>query len=459
MYCFSQSDSDGNESIAYGQLQNCNMIAELTARLSSIISPDINRDEIVKNNNKAAPSVVAAFCAIAGSTLTACGGDGSHSTTSPQTQVLLSFANETPEIASPSKLVLGKDGNFYGTASGGAYNRGAIFKLTPEGVESIVHSFDPSTGDGGEPAGGLILGNDGNFYGTTLAGGTNDFGTVFKVTPEGTESVVYSFKGYPSDAAWSASGLYQARDGNFYGTSDFGGPQNKGTVFKVSPSGIETVLYSFGSVLNDPVASFSSLVESDDGNFYGVSFFGGANDSGAVFKITPEGILTLMHSFAVDASDGGYTFETALLKGKDGNFYGVAGSGGPKRGGIVYKLTPAGDETIIYAFGSDTDPIGPAGPDGTLTEDGDGNLYGVTQYGGLPRIVITHHGSSMDGHSGTIFEITAAGNLVVLSNLGPTDADGTDPSGPPILGPDGSLYGVTSGGGAKSAGVFYKITR
>ena len=413
----------------------------------------------MRHNIEAASRIVTAFCAIASSTLTACGGDGNSSTRAPQTHILLSFANETPEIVSPSKLVLGKDGNFYGTALGGAHNRGAIFKLTPEGVESILHSFDPSTGDGGEPAGGLMLGNDGNFYGTTIAGGTNDAGTVFKMTPEGTESVVYSFKGYPSDAAWSASGLYQARDGNFYGTSEFGGPENKGTVFKVSPSGIETVLYSFGSVLNDPIAGFSSLVESDDGNFYGVSYLGGASNRGAVFKITPEGILTLVHSFTGDFSDGSYTFETGLLKGKDGNFYGVAGIGGPKGGGIVYKLTPAGDEIIVQAFGSDTDPIGPAGPEGALTEDGDGNLYGVTQNGGLPRTVVTHQGSSMDGRSGTIFEITAAGNLVVLSNLGPTDADGTDPSGPPILGPDGSLYGVTSGGGAKGAGVFYKITR
>jgi uncharacterized repeat protein (TIGR03803 family) len=185
-------------------------------------------------------------------------------------------------------------------------------------------------------------------------------------------------------------------------------------VFKVSPSGIETVLYSFGSALKDPVGGFSSVVESDDGNFYGVSYLGGANNHGAVFKITPEGILTLIHSVTDDASDGGFAFEIPLLKGRDGNFYGVAQSGGPKGGGFIYKLTPAGNETIVYAFGSDTDPLGPAGPEGSLTEDGDGNLYGVTQYGGLPRTAVK------DSRSGTIFEITAAGNLVVLSNLGPT---------------------------------------
>jgi uncharacterized repeat protein (TIGR03803 family) len=115
---------------------------------------------------------------------------------------------------------------------------------------------------------------------------------------------LYSFKGYPSDSAYAASGLFQAADGSFYGTTEFGGPDNKGTVFKVSPIGIETVLYSFGSVANDPASGFSPLVESDDGNFYGVSGFGGTSNDGAVFKITPEGILTLVHSFTGGSNDG-----------------------------------------------------------------------------------------------------------------------------------------------------------
>jgi len=402
-----------------------------------------------------ASTVAAAFCVLAAGALTACGGDDGHSTV-PQTQVLHSFGNETPVVVSPSGLVLGKDGNFYGTALGGDYNRGVIFKLTPAGAGSVVHSFDPSTGDGGEPS-GLILGSDGNFYGTTIAGGTDGAGTVFKMTPDGTESVLYSFKGYPSDSAYAASGLFQAGDGTFYGTTDFGGPDNKGTVFKVSPSGIETVLYSFGSVANDPVGGFSPLVESDDGNFYGVSGFGGTSNDGAVFKITPEGILTLVHSFSGGSNDGSDPYASGLLKGSDGNFHGVTSGGGPNNGGIVYKLTPAGDETIMYAFDSS------AGfgfhPEGALVEDSDGNLYGGTQSGGYPRTAIDNQGASLTGQSGTIFEITAAGNAVQLSNFGPTDADGTNPFGAPIQGQDGNLYGVTTNGGANDAGVFYKISR
>jgi uncharacterized repeat protein (TIGR03803 family) len=409
----------------------------------------------MRHIRRPASIVAAAFCVLAAGALTACGGDGNHSSV-PQTQVLHSFGTETPAVLSPTGLVLGKDGNFYGTASGGDYNRGVVFKLTPAGVESVMHSFDPSTGDGGEPS-GLILGSDGNLYGTADGGGANDAGTVFKITPDGTKSVLYSFKGYPSDSAPFDSSLFQASDGNFYGTTEFGGPDNKGTVFKVSPSGIETVLYSFGSVANDPAGGFSPLVESDDGNFYGVSGFGGASNHGAVFKITPEGILTLVHSFSGGPNDGGDPYGSGLLKGSDGNFYGVTSNGGPSDSGIVYKLTPAGDETIIYAFVSSADTG--SHPTGALVEDGDGNLYGGTQDGGYPRTVYGNQGASLTGQSGTIFEITAAGNAVQLSNFGPTDADGTNPSGPPILGQDGNLYGVTTNGGANGGGVFYKISR
>lgn len=157
------------------------------------------------------------------------------------------------------------------------------------------------------------------------------------------------------------------------------------------------------------------------------------------------------------AGRGRGPYDSGLLKGSDGNFHGVAGSGGPNDAGIVYKLTPAGDETIVYAF----NPSAGSGsePEGALVEDSDGNLYGGTQSGGYPRTVYGTQGASLTGQSGTIFEITAAGNAVQLSNFGPTDADGTSPFGPLIQGQDGTLYGVTANGGANDAGVFYKITR
>jgi uncharacterized repeat protein (TIGR03803 family) len=401
--------------------------------------------------------VAAAFCVLAASTLTACrGGDDDSHDAAPQTQVLHSFGDETPPIVSPSGLVLGKDGNFYGTASGGGHFDGVIFKLTPAGVASVVHSFDRSTGDGGSPS-GLILGGDGNFYGTTIGGGANGFGTVFKITPDGSETVLYSFRGYPSDGGYAATGLVQASDGNFYGTTEFGGTNNKGTVFKVTPSGLETPLYSFGSNANDVAAGFSPLVEGSDGSFYGVSANGGASNRGAVFKISPEGIETLVHSFTGGPNDGSNFVAAGLLKSRDGNFYGVTTNGGAANGGVIFKLTPAGVESIVYSFGVGANPG--SKPSVTLVEDSLGNLYGGTRSGGYPRTVVGNQGASLTGQSGTIFEITAAGKAVQLSNFGPTDADGTNPAGPSILGQDGNLYGVTNSGGANGAGVFYKITR
>ena len=402
----------------------------------------------------AVPMVIAASCVLAAITLTACGG-GDSGGTAPQTLVLHAFGTETPVIGGPSALILGKDGNFYGVAAGGAYNDGVIFKITPAGVASVLHSFDLSVGDGAEPS-GLVLGADGNFYGTTIGGGSTGFGTVFKLTAEGTESVLYSFKGFPTDSSYAASGLFEADDGNFYGTSDSGGAMNEGTVFKISPSGVETVLYAFGSVMNDPAGAFSSLIEGDDGNFYGTSEFGGVSDSGTVFKITPAGILTLVHSFAGGSNDGSDPFRSALLKGSDGDFYGVTLSAGPNKSGIIYKLTAAGLETILYAF----DPsFGGSHPVGALVQDNDGDLYGGTWGGGNPRTVCGNEGCSTAGESGTIFEVTATGSAILLSSFGPTNEYGTFPSGPPLQAADGTLYGVTLGGGANSAGVFYKITR
>lgn len=402
--------------------------------------------------------VAAAFCALAAGALTACGGDDNQGA-APQTQVIHSFGKETPPVVSPSALVLGNDGNFYAIAQGGGANNGGfVFKITPTGVVSVLYSFGPplgaSNGDGNLPS-GLIQGSDGNFYGTTFGGGANNAGAVFKMTPDGIESVLYSFKGYPSDSAGPTSGLFQASDGNFYGTTGFGGADNKGTVFEVSPSGIETVLYSFGSVANGPAGDISSLVEGDDGNFYDVSGSGGASNLGTVFKITPEGILTLVHSFTGGSNDGSNPSGSPLLKGTDGNFYGVTVSNGPNDRGIVYKLTPAGVETIVYAF----DPsFSGSHPQGALTEDSEGNLYGATQVGGILRTVCAVPGCNVPVWSGTIFEITTAGNAILLSDFGPIDADGTIPSGPPIFGQDGNLYGLTSAGGANDVGVLYEIT-
>jgi uncharacterized repeat protein (TIGR03803 family) len=181
-------------------------------------------------------------------------------------------------------LLQGSDGNFYGTtALGGTSGQGTVFKITPTGVETVLYSFTGGTTDASHPYAGLIQGGDGNFYGTTSNGGTSGQGTVFKITPIGVETVLYSFAGGfvgVADGGGPSTALIQGSDGNFYGTPG-GGIGNNGTLFKVTPTGIETVLYYFtgGAAVNIPGA----LIQGVDGEFYGTTEYGGSSSLGTVF--------------------------------------------------------------------------------------------------------------------------------------------------------------------------------
>ncbi len=191
------------------------------------------------------------------------------------------------------------DGNFYGTApESGTYDAGTVFKVTPAGSLTTMYSFCPWTGcaDGSTPYGGLVRGRDGNFYGTTVWGGASDncggygCGTVFKITPEGGLTTVHSFDGSDGDTPYST--LMQARDGNFYGT-------NYTFLVRMTPGGTVTTLNGEGNAENGCV---DQLVQAADGNFYGTTVYGGANTSGTVFKMNPSGTVITLHVF--DGSDG-----------------------------------------------------------------------------------------------------------------------------------------------------------
>jgi uncharacterized repeat protein (TIGR03803 family) len=284
--------------------------------------------------------------------------------------VFYSFAS-TPY----SGLVQGSDGNIYGTtASGGTSGRGTVFKITPSGTESALYSFPAGSSD---PYTGLIQGSDGNFYGTTGAGGTNDDGTVFKITPSGTETVMHAFAKTGSDGETPYAGLIQGSDGNLYGTTYFGGASGFGTVFKVTLSGIETVLYSFAGG-SDGQHPYADVIQGSDGNFYGTTYDGGANGLGTVFKLTPSGTETVLYSFAGGSSDGANP-EAGLTQGSDGNFYGNTLQGGTNGLGTVFKVIPSGIETVLHAFAGGSDG---ANPSANLLQSSDGNLYGSTGAGG-----------------------------------------------------------------------------
>ncbi|MGH8202257.1 MAG: beta strand repeat-containing protein [Steroidobacteraceae bacterium] len=274
-------------------------------------------------------------------------------------------------------LIEDANGNFFGaTIYGGADDFGAVFELAANGGESVLHSFTKG-GDGGYPICTLVEDGSGNLYGTTWGGGVTH-GIVFEITSGGSEQVLYSFASGSSDGGYPSAGLVLGSDGNYYGTTGQGGSANAGTIFKITPSGTETELYPFTGG-NDGGGPGGSLILGSDGNFYGLTSRGGTNADGTVFQVTPSGTETVLYSFAGGTTDG--TDPTGnLLLASDGNFYGTTNQGGASGDGTVFKVTPTGVETVIYSFaGGATDG---ANPSAGLIQGSDGNLYGTTSAGG-----------------------------------------------------------------------------
>jgi uncharacterized repeat protein (TIGR03803 family) len=327
-------------------------------------------------------------------------------------------------------LVQGHDGAFYGTTSvGGANGEGTVFKITPRGILSTLYSFcaQANCTDGANPYSGLALATDGNFYGTTGSGGIEYYGTIFKITPEGKLTTLHSFTD-GTDGAQPIAGLVQATDGNFYGTTYKGGDWGFGTVFKITPSGTLTMLHSFCAQLGCPDGSDSNgLVEATDGNLYGTTRGGGISDGGTVFKITLQGKLTTLHSFSVSQGNP----EGALIQATDGNLYGTTtGASEFNVYGTVFKITPEGILTLLYLFKGDG---GGAFPAAGLIQGTDGNLYGTT------------YQESGDVGYGTVFDITPSGTLTELHTF--LGADGAYPESALLQATNGTFYGTTVGGG------------
>lgn len=384
--------------------------------------------------------------------LTACGG-GSPATVAPRPAlgqtggggVLYSFAaNGSDGIAPLAGLVMDSSGNLYGTtSSGGAGGNGTVFKITAAGSESVLYSF--GTDDAGiwsaNPQAGLVMDAGGNLYGTATTGGAKGYGAVFQITPGGNESVVYSFAGTP-DGANPLAGLVMDASGNLYGTTGSGGANGNGTVFKVTPAGVATLLHSFAAQwsTSDGGNPQAGLVLDASGNLYGTTFSGGAFVSGGtVFKVTPAGVETTLHSFGASLSDG-FAPQAGLVMDGRGNLYGTTGGGGATGNGTVFKITPAGSASLIYSFGGGADG---SGPKAGLVIDASGNLYGTTYMGGASG-------------NGTVFKVTPAGVESVLYSFGAAP-DGAYPQGGLVMDARGNLYGTTSAGGASGAGTVFRI--
>jgi uncharacterized repeat protein (TIGR03803 family) len=294
-------------------------------------------------------------------------------------KVLYSFGSQFGDGTYPvAGLVFDKKGNLYGTTqNGGANDAGTVFELTSAGTEKVLYSFFCCLSDGALPSAGLVFDKEGNLYGTTYLGGTNDAGTVFELTSAGTEKVLYSFGGYRSDGSNPDAGLVFDKKGNLYSTTRFGGANGAGTVFELTSSGTEKVLYSFGSQSGDGSEPYAGLVFDQEGNLYGTTLGRGVNDFGTVFELTSAGTEKVLYSFG--SQSGGEPY-AGLVFDKKGNLYGEATSGGANLGGTVFELTSAGTEKVLYSFS----PHGGGGtsPSGGLVFDKKGNLYGTTVYGG-----------------------------------------------------------------------------
>ena len=339
--------------------------------------------------------------------------------------VLHSFAGGSDGAASDARLVMDSAGNLYGGAKGiyGSSNYGTVFKITPAGEKTVLHNFTGSS-DGELPIAVLVDSAD-NLYGMTLYGGTFGYGTVFKITPAGEKTVLHSFAG-GSDGAYPSGGLVMDSAGYLYGAT--GGD---GTVFKITPAGEKTVLYRFAGG-SDGSATYGELVLDSVGNLYGATPHGGASNQGMVFKITPTGEKTAVYSFAGD-SDGARPYGGLVMDGA-GNLYGATTGGGMNGHGTVFKIPSAGEKTDLYFFSGYGDGSGPASG---LVLDGAGNLYGTTTSGGsngtvfkitpegIKEVLYSFAGGSDGASPYARLMMDSAGNLYGTTSFGGASGYGT----------------------------------
>jgi uncharacterized repeat protein (TIGR03803 family) len=358
------------------------------------------------------------------------------------------------------------------TLGGGAQNEGTVFKISPNGKETVLHSFTNCCGgDGTQPRAGLAADSSGNLYGTTSSGGLVA-GTIFKLAPDGTEMTLYNFGQQQdgSDGVVPESKVTLDSSGNLYGTTLLGGTGHAstclnadpcGVAYKLAPDGTYTVLYNFCSQPQcaDGSNPDSGLIVDHQGNLYGTTTLGGNTPPqycadlgcGTVFKIAPDGTETVLYRFCsqADCADGLRPQGDLIMDGA-GNLYGTALAGGPRKRGILFRLAPDGTETVLYAFCQSKQCPDGFFPSGSLVLDGRGNLFGTTERGG---------GTQNRERFGVAYRLAPDGTETVLYNFcrEANCADGQYPSAGLVADERGSFYGVASGGNGH--GVVFALRR
>jgi len=358
-----------------------------------------------------------------------------------------------------ASLILGRDGNYYGTTEqNGIYGRGTVYQMTPEGQLVTLHHFTGAN-DGANPKAPLVQGPDDGFYGTATDGGTDQpvyfqgNGVVYKITSAGDFMTVAAFDGTNGANPW-AGPLVAGPGGKFYGTT-YGGSALKGNIFSVSDDGAIDSLFTFH--FTDGFSPYGGLVPDGTGAFYGVTSLGGAGIFGTVFKIMTNGVLTTLVNFSGPNGDEPFS---ALLRGNDGNFYGTTICGGTSKGdpesinqagfGTIFKLTPEGDFTTLFSFAGTNGSY----PYATLIQDAKGNLYGTTASGGGNTNQLFPNNTGYAGY-GTIFRLAPDGTLTTLFSFDGTN--GAQAFAGLLRGADGKLYGTTIRGGTYDLGTVYRL--
>jgi len=346
------------------------------------------------------------------------------------------FAGQ-PDGLSPTAEVTLDGGNLFGTTEGGGANgEGAIFKVTSDGTESVLYSLAADGSEGQSPDGALTITANGDMYGTTSSGIGAVTGVLFKLSAKGKYKILHAFN--YNEGTSIRGKLVRDTLGNLYGTALFGGAPGNGTVFKYSANGTFSVLHAFNET--DGQYPEHGLVRDSAGNLYGVTAFGGASGMGAVYKIASDGTFSTVYSFTGGA-DGGFLYGSVAI-GKDGNLYGSTVLGGANSEGTVFKLTPAGTLTTLYNFTGGADG---GSAQGDMLVVGN-NLYSTTDTGGDPNC-----------GCGVVYEVTPEGKEKVLHTF--VAATGGGYSAGLTKGKHGALYGTTSSYGADSSGTVFSITK
>jgi uncharacterized repeat protein (TIGR03803 family) len=339
-------------------------------------------------------------------------------------RVLYNFAGK-PDAFGPLCALRDTQGTLFGISGGGGTNDfGTIFKLTSDGTETVLYSFTKAP-----PRGNFVMDGSGNFYGATLSS-KNDGGTIFKVSPDGTKTVLHTFpeEGF-NDA--SPSGVAMDSKGNLFGATQGGGQFEFGTVFEIAANGEFSTLHSFSDA--DGIGP-SGITLDAAGNLYGTAFQGGAVEVGTLYKITPSGDFTVLHSF--DGQHEGYSPDGQVAIDAQGNLFGTLTEGGDFGDGTLFKYDTSGKFSILHEFqGSPKDA---AYPWGNLVVESNGKIFGVTQKGG-------------ENQKGTVFKLTRRGKFSILHSF-----DGEYPEACLVSDHMAHLFGTALNGGSLNSGTLFR---